>query len=374
MWVLQPAEPRPDRLWRQRSVGKCAVLIDLGPEPWGKLAKRCFFRIHCQLQKALMTALQNVPTTVSKMGNPGVKKKPASDISLCIVSWNVREDLWTCLDSLFGRNNQASLEVIVVDNGSSDGTVATLPDRFPQAKLIANEENQGFAAASNQAIAASRSRYYFLLNPDTIVPEGGLDELLRFADDHPEAGIVAPRLVCPDGSLQYSCRRFPTISAAVFRGTFLELLIPGIKSVRSYLMSDWDHGQVCQVDWVSGAAMLVRRELIDDIGRLDERFFWGSEDVDFCLRAHQAGRQVLYTPQPEIIHAIGRSAQQAELSTIIHAHRSMYRLHSKHWGRWLGSRWLIWIGIWLRAAVMIGHWLVRRVFRGGEREDEHDDL
>jgi len=287
---------------------------------------------------------------------------------VCIVSWNVWEDLCACLASVFGGNNQVRFEVIVVDNGSADATVAMLSDEFPQVELIANEENRGFAAACNQAIAASGGRYCFLLNPDTVVPQGGLDELLRFADDHPQAGVIGPKLVYPDGSLQYSCRRFPTVSAAIFRGTFLEPLIPGIKSVRYYLMSDWDHAEVRQVDWVSGAALLIRRELLDDIGLLDEGFFWGSEDVDFCLRAHRAKWEVVYTPGPRIIHAVGRSAQQAELSTLLHTHRSMYRLYSKHWSRWWGSRWLIWLGVWLRAAVLMGHWLVRRLFASSSEE------
>jgi len=293
-----------------------------------------------------------------------VSQIPPIDVSVCIVSWNVWEDLRGCLASLFDGNNQVSFEVIMVDNGSTDATVASLSGEFPQVELIANQDNRGFAAACNQAIAASRGRYCFLLNPDTVVPESGLDELLRFADEHPQAGVIGPKLVYPDGSLQYSCRRFPTVSAAIFRGTFLEPLIPGVKSVRYYLMNDWDHGEVRQVDWVSGAAMLIRRELIDDIGLLDEGFFWGSEDVDFCLRAHRAGWEVVYTPRPEIIHAVGRSAQQAELSTLVHTHQSMYRLYSKHWSRWVGSRWLIWLGVWLRAAVLMGQWLVQRLFSG----------
>jgi len=146
-----------------------------------------------------------------------VSQIPPIDVSVCIVSWNVWEDLRACLASLFDADNQVSFEVIVVDNASSDGTASQLPAEFPQIKLIANQENRGFAAACNQAIAASRGRYCFLLNPDTIVPEGGLDELLRFADDHPQAGVIGPKLVYPDGSLQYSCRRFPTVSAAILQ-------------------------------------------------------------------------------------------------------------------------------------------------------------
>ncbi len=280
------------------------------------------------------------------------------------------EDLRACLESLYGGENQVSFEVIVVDNGSTDPTVSRVASEFPQVALIANEDNRGFAAACNQAIGAGCGRYYFLLNPDTIVPPGGLDELAQFADAHPQAGVIGPKLRYPDGRLQYSCRRFPTVTAAIFRNTFLEPLTPGVKSVRYYLMADWDHAEVREVDWLSGAAMLIRAELVEQISGLDEGFFWGSEDVDFCLRACRAGWQVLYTPQPQIVHAVGRSSRQAELRIIWHIHRSMYRLYSKHWTRWFGSRWLIWLGVWLRALVVVGHWVVRWVLGRGRNGEE----
>ncbi len=288
-----------------------------------------------------------------------------SDLTVCIVSWNVWEDLQACLESLYSGGNRVSFDVIVVDNASTDATPGRLPEDFPQVKLVANPENRGFASGVNQAIAAGGGRYYFLLNPDTIVPPGALDELISFADAHPQAGIIGPKLRYPDGRLQYSCRRFPTVAAAIFRNTFLEPLIPGVRSVRHYLMTDWEHDEVREVDWLSGAAMLIRAELVEEIGGLDEGFFWGSEDVDYCLRAQQAGWQVLYTPQPEIVHAVGRSSQQAEIKTILHTHRSMYRLYTKHWSRWFGSRWLIWLGIALRAGMLVADCYLRRL--GGKR-------
>jgi GT2 family glycosyltransferase len=122
-------------------------------------------------------------------------------------------------------------------------------------------------------------------------------------------------------------------------------------------MSDWDHAEVREVDWVSGAAMLIRAETVEQIGLLDEGFFWGSEDVDFCWRAHQAGWQVLYAPHPEIVHAVGSSSRQAALRTIVREHRGMYRLYSKHWSRWFGGRWLVWLCIGLRTAAATAVWL-----------------
>lgn len=285
---------------------------------------------------------------------------PPVDLSVCIVSWNVREELQGCLNSLYGGNRLA-FEVIVVDNASTDDTVDVLAEQYPQVRLIQNEQNRGFAAGCNQSVGEGRGRYSLLLNPDTVVPPCGLDELVQFADQYPQTGIVGPKLVYPDGRLQYSCRRFPTITAAMFRNTFLGRLIPNTRSVGDYLMADWAHNEVREVDWVSGACMLLRRELVADIGPLDEQFFWGSEDVDYCWRAHKAGWLVLYVPQPQIIHAVGRSSDKAIIPTIIKFHRSMYRLYRKHRARCFVSRWFIWLGVWLRAGLLIGHTYLQRI-------------
>ncbi len=232
------------------------------------------------------------------------------ELSICIVSWNVRDDLLACLDSIYSGAGDLSVEVIVVDNASADDTALATAQRYPQVRVIENEDNRGFAAGCNQGIEQATGRYILLLNPDTLVPPEAPQQMVNFADQHPEAGIIGPKLLYPDGRLQYSCRHFPTITAAIFRNTFFGRVMPRAASVADYLMSDWDHNEVRKVDWVSGACMLLRRELIEQIGLLDEQFFWGSEDVDYCWRAHKAGWQVLYTPQPEIIHAVGRSSNQ----------------------------------------------------------------
>ncbi|HEY3396561.1 MAG TPA: glycosyltransferase family 2 protein [Armatimonadota bacterium] len=282
------------------------------------------------------------------------------DVTICLVSWNVWPDLERCLLSLRDPQ-QVARQTIVVDNASADDTLAHLRDEFPEAEVIANADNRGFAAASNQALAAGQGRYLLLLNPDTIVPPGALRELLDFADRHPEAGIVGPQLLYPDGSLQYSARHFPTVGAALFRNTFLGRLFRHAGPVQRYLMTDWDHDSVREVDWVSGAALLIRRELYAQIGGLDEGFFWGSEDVDYCWRAHQAGWKVLYTPTPQITHVVGRSSDQAVAKTIIRTHRSMFRLYRKHVTRNPLLQALVWAGIWLRAGtLLLPLWLRRR--------------
>ncbi|MGD9495277.1 MAG: glycosyltransferase family 2 protein [Armatimonadota bacterium] len=283
------------------------------------------------------------------------------DVSVCIVSWNVAEDLRACLNSVRAQHTPPSHEVIVADNASSDGTVGMVRAQFPEVILIANDKNLGFARATNQTLRVARGRYLLMLNPDTLLPANGLAQLVAVADAHPEAGIVAPRLVYPDGSLQYSCRRFPTISAALFRNTFLGRLFPKAHAAAHYVMADWDHETQRPVDWASGAALLIRRKAYEQVGELDEGFVWGSEDVDYCLRMNAAGWRVLFTPATTIVHAVGRSTDQAVVPTILRSHRGMYRLYSKHFARGRLARALVWLGVWLRAGLLIVGWECRRV-------------
>lgn len=282
------------------------------------------------------------------------------DVSVCIVSWNVAGDLRACLESLRAQHTPPSFEVIVADNASSDDTVPMVRADFPEVRLIVNDENLGFARATNQTLAAAHGRYLLMLNPDTILPPDALARLVEAADTRPEAGIVAPRLVYPDGSLQYSCRRFPTITAAIFRNTFLGRLFPHARSAECYVMADWDHDSLRTVDWASGACLLIRREAYEQVGPLDESFIFGSEDVDYGLRMRQAGWQVLFTPATTVVHAVGRSSSQAVVPTIVRSHRGMFRLYAKHFARNPITRALVWLGVWLRAVALIVSWELRR--------------
>jgi GT2 family glycosyltransferase len=283
-------------------------------------------------------------------------------VSLCIVSWNVRDDLVTCLESLVDAASGVQAEVIVVDNASADDTAEVIRRRFPDVRLICNEANRGFAAATNQAMAAASGEYLLLLNPDTILPPQALGELLTVADAHPEAGIVVPKLLNADGSLQQSCRRFPTPAAALFRHTILGRLFPRNRWAAEYVMAEWGHEELREVDWASGACMLVRRDLYEAIGPLDEGFYWGSEDVDYCYRAHAAGRKVLYAPRPAIVHRIGASTNQAPVRTILRFHRSMRRLYRKHMARSAIDYAAVWLGVWLRAGLLVASWELRNLY------------
>jgi len=283
----------------------------------------------------------------------------AARLSLCIVSWNCRDDLLACLAGLADAAPGLGVETVVVDNASTDDTVDVVAERFPLVHVIPNAENRGFAAATNQALDAASGEYLLLLNPDTLLPPGGLSELVAFADAHPAAGIVAPKLLNADGSLQQSCRRFPTPAAALFRHTLLGRLFPRNRWAAEYVMDGWDHTEAREVDWVSGACLMARRELYEAIGPLDEGFFWGSEDVDYCYRAHAAGRQVLYTPTPAVVHKIGASTNKAPFRTIVNFHRSMLRLYRKHMAHSVLDFAAITCGVALRAGLLIASWALR---------------
>ena len=278
-----------------------------------------------------------------------------NDLAVVVVNWNSCADLRQCLASLFVEPVPAvDYSVWVVDNASSDGSPEMVRAEFPAAHLLVNADNLGFSRANNQAIAASDSRFVFLLNSDASIYPGALDALVAYADAHPDAGIIGPKVLNPDGSLQFSCRRFPSLGAGFFRNTYLGRVFPNNKYARDYLMSEFDHESVRPVDWVSGCAMLLRRELIDKIGALDERFFMYCEDVDICQRTWEAGSQVVYLPDALVTHAIGRSSDKNAEAMIWEFHRSWYEYDRKHHPRANPVRRLaVGGGLWLRAAMRI---------------------
>jgi GT2 family glycosyltransferase len=262
-----------------------------------------------------------------------MKEKPV--LSIVIVSWNVREDLRECLQSLLreegSRLESGEIEIIIVDNASTDGTAEMVNLEFPQVKLLVNSQNLGYTKANNIGINHSRGKYILLLNPDTIVHQGALQALIDCAESHPEAGIIGAKLLNPDGSVQRSARSFPDIGAGLFRNTFLGRLFPNNPFVRRYLLADFGYDEVREVDWVSGAAMLVRRDLIERIGGLDERFWAYCEDVDLCWRAWQAGYKVLFCPNAVITHKVGRSSDQRLVPSLIQHHKSMWLFYLKNY-------------------------------------------
>ena len=285
---------------------------------------------------------------------------------MSVVNWNTRDELAGCLDSILGQEG-VSREIIVVDNGSRDGSAEMIERDYPQVQLIANAENCGFARALNRALKAARGRYIFALNPDArIIGPDAMVKLVEFLDSEPKVGIAGIRVLNSDGSLQFSARRFPTLGAGIFRNTFLGRLFPKNRYVKQYLMTDWGHDEVRDVDWVSGAAMAIRREVMDGVGLLDERFFMYCEDVDICYRARQGDWRVVYFPRAAVKHRIGASSDLAQARMLYQFHKSMWLLFGKHFARdWpLYVRPLVMAGLAARGLYFITINAVQRVIYG----------
>jgi GT2 family glycosyltransferase len=258
------------------------------------------------------------------------------DLSVVVVSWNVRDLLRQCLHSVQASLPPGGVELIVVDNGSTDGSVDTLRREFPAVKLIANERNKGFPAANNQGLEISTGRYVLLLNPDTEVLGDSLADMLAFADSHSDVGMVGPKLLNSDGSIQSSRRRFPTWTTALFESTWLQSRAPR-RLLEQYYVLDRSDDEVQDVDWIYGAAMLVRRAAFEQVGPMDEGYFMYSEELDWCRRLRDAGWRVVYLPTARIVHHGGKSSEQVIAARHIHFQTSKVRYFSKFHGRLAGE-------------------------------------
>lgn len=254
-------------------------------------------------------------------------------LSVIIVNWNVRDLLRTCLSAVLRAQDRGpAREVIVVDNVSADGSVEMVRREYPQVRVIANRENRGFTGGNNQGLAASTGRYLMLLNPDTEVQDGALQTLVDYLEAHAEVGAVGPQLRNPDGSVQSSRRRFPTPATAFFESTWLQRWAPrGL--LRRYYVQDHGDDETLAVDWVTGAALAVRRAVYEQVGGLDEDFFMYSEELDWCRRIKAAGWQVVYLPAARVVHHEGKSSEQAVPARHINFQRSKIRYFRKYHGR-----------------------------------------
>lgn len=252
------------------------------------------------------------------------------DASVVIVTYNSRQHIDACLASLREHTSGVNYEVIVVDNASADGTAARVAEAHPWVKVIARSGNGGLSCAVNEGVTASSGRYVMALNPDTRIDADVLAPLVAYLRAHPDAGVVAPKLLDDDGALQLSCRAFPGYATALFgRYSLLTKLFPGNRFSRGYLLSDFDHSSIRDVDWVSGAALMFPREVFDRLGGWDAGFFLFNEDVDFCRRVHDAGLRVVYVPEVAVYHEIGIS-KGAPARIVIERHKSMWRYYRKH--------------------------------------------
>lgn len=235
------------------------------------------------------------------------------DLSIVIVSWNTKDLLRKCLQSIYQYKNNIQLEIFVVDNNSQDGSVDMVAKEFPEVKLIANKENKGFAGANNQAIKLSTGKYVLLLNPDTEVLPETIGESINYMENHARCGIMGCQMLNPDMSLQPSVRRFPVLWPILLMFLKLPKLLSHIASIDRYLATDFDYTKEQDVDQVMGAFMMVRREFIDKGSMLDEDFFIWFEEVDLCKRCWKAGFTVSYYPDARVIHYGGQSFSQQKV-------------------------------------------------------------
>jgi hypothetical protein len=258
------------------------------------------------------------------------------DVSIIIVNWNTRELLRECIQSIFDKTERCRYEIIVVDNNSNDGSVEMVKETFPGVRLIANPENIGFSRANNQGIRESSGRYIMMLNSDTKLRNDALSILVKLMDEQPEAGACGGMLLNPDGSLQPSCARFASIGAIFFGcrslKQFLLKFTRSDKNLAAPFLNYEEHQGKQEVDWVVGADLMVRKEVLNTVGLMDEKIFLYAEDWDYCYRIKQAGWKIFYEPKAKIIHHYGKSTLDKIDKKVANILNSQQYFYSKHYG------------------------------------------
>ncbi|MBW2056322.1 MAG: glycosyltransferase family 2 protein [Deltaproteobacteria bacterium] len=249
------------------------------------------------------------------------------ELSVIIVNWNTRDLVLECLRSLYRDTSGLSTEVLVVDNGSCDGSAESIRAAFPGVILIENSRNLGFARAGNQGLARSRGRYILFLNTDGLVQEGAVRLLLDFMEATPRAAIVGPQLLNPDGSKQNSFDNFPTLISEGLNKSLLRLLFPA-----RYPSKRLSFSSPVEVESAIGACLMVRRDAIDDVGPMDEDYFFFMEETDWCFRMRQRGWKVYLVPQARVIHLQGRTAGRVKARARVEYYRSRYLFFKKNRG------------------------------------------
>jgi GT2 family glycosyltransferase len=254
-------------------------------------------------------------------------------ISVVIVSWNAKSFLLECLASVMRQSRPDDLEVIVVDNASSDGSPQAVSEGYPTVQLIANDGNYGFAKANNIGIRASRGEYLFLINSDVVVSDGCFDKSIEYMDQHPEVGMLGPKILGVDGKVQRSCMGYPSLWNTLCRALALDSLFPRSRLFGSHLLTYWNHDDTRPVDVINGCFWVLRRSAMEQVGLLDERFFFYGEDVDWCRRFNLKGRKVVFFSEAEALHYGGASSANAPVKYVIEMQRANYQYWLKHHSR-----------------------------------------
>lgn len=283
------------------------------------------------------------------------------DLSIVILNYKQKGLVKQCIKGIVTAQPNLNYELIIVDNNSGDGTLDMVRKMFsadsneiqlqpelpilkklkiPPIKTIQSDTNGGFAMGNNLGINQADGRYIMILNPDIAVVPGALEKMINFMESDKQIGIIGPRLINPDGSVQYSCRRFPSLLTPIYRRTFMGRLLFAKKPLSDYLMKDFDHEESREVDWLFGACLLIRKSVLDKVGFFDERFFMYFEDLDLCRRFWQAGFKVVYFTEVEMVHYHQRLS--AEHNGILGIFSRGGRIHFesgiKYFAKYLGSK------------------------------------
>jgi len=260
-----------------------------------------------------------------------VAEEPVS-VCVCIVHYEARDQLMECLESFKEYPPTVPYRIVVADNSAEKASLRDAVEPFPRVTLIELERNIGFSAANDRAASQADEKYLFFLNPDTRIGKGTLDSMVEFLEEHPEFGIIGPKNVGPDGEIQQSCRKFPSYRTAIAnRYSLLTRLFPNNTISKEYLMTSIDRTEPREVDWVSGAALMILRRDFEKLGGFDENFWMYAEDVDLCYRLNRMGKKVCYYPSASVVHRIGCSSRRNRFRALWERHRSMYTYYKKHY-------------------------------------------
>lgn len=259
-------------------------------------------------------------------------------LSIVIVNWNTKDLLRKCLESIYEAPPLVKFEVLVVDNASNDGSGEMVEKDFPEAQLIKNNTNLGFAKANNQGIKKSHGNLVLLLNSDVKILPGVLEKMVNFMAKHPEIGILGPKLIYPNGSYQLSGGHFPMVLSEFFERSKLAQLFSFSKFIGRYRMNYWDRDNGRELDWVSGAALMIRRRVIQDGGLMDENFFMHYEDIDWCYRAKAKGWKVYFIPEAKLVHLERQSTKKYPANLHFFNYRkSQLYFYQKHYSLFRSS-------------------------------------
>lgn len=255
-------------------------------------------------------------------------------LSIIIVNYNTGALTGACIESCLRLALPPQTEIIVVDNNSSDNSVSFLRSDFPEVTVVDNSTNDGLAAGVNQALAVAKGEYYLLLNPDIIALPDSIPNLLKFMKEHHDVGVAGGQLLSPNGKIQYSCFRFYRFSTIMYRRTFLGKTKQGQAEINRFLMKDFDHQSVRDVDWLMGSCLLLRSQAVKDVGGMDPRFFLYFEDVDWSRRFWQAGWRVTYVPSARFSHFHQRASRRGSILLTNWATREHIRSAFKYFAKY----------------------------------------